>query len=187
MNPQAEPISRKPMRFAPQSASWIRCGGFLAAPALMVLLVSQLADCSERITPEMSAAERWELVERLAARDDWESIVILAETFEVERNIELRGRIARILAPKGARAVEPVVSVVSASSAGLPSLGGGEPGVFTHFPTELYVPIAMMGAAAVEPRRSLKNVSDPVYDGFRYFHDFRLDVRTSIYHDAWFS
>jgi len=43
-------------------------------------------------------------------------------------------------------------------------------------PLGLEIELSNIGAAAVEPRRSLKNVSDPVYDGFRYFHDFRLDV-----------
>jgi len=33
-----------------------------------------------------------------------------------------------------------------------------------------------LGYAAVEPQRSAKKAYDPVYDGFRYFHDFYMDV-----------
>ncbi|MEE9370635.1 MAG: gamma-glutamylcyclotransferase family protein, partial [Sedimentisphaerales bacterium] len=33
-----------------------------------------------------------------------------------------------------------------------------------------------LGYAAVEPQRSAKKACDPVYDGFRYFHDFCMDV-----------
>jgi len=33
-----------------------------------------------------------------------------------------------------------------------------------------------LGYAAVEPQRSAKKAYDPVYDGFRYFHDFCMDV-----------
>lgn len=36
--------------------------------------------------------------------------------------------------------------------------------------------LSNMGAAAVEPLRSATQAADPVYDGFRYFYDFRLDV-----------
>jgi len=36
--------------------------------------------------------------------------------------------------------------------------------------------LSNLGAAAVEPYRSDNNIFDPVYDGFRYFYDFRLDV-----------
>ncbi|MBL7189927.1 MAG: gamma-glutamylcyclotransferase [Phycisphaerae bacterium] len=43
-------------------------------------------------------------------------------------------------------------------------------------PLGLEIELSNVGAAAVAPRRSIKNVSDPVYDGFKYFHDFRLDV-----------
>ncbi len=43
-------------------------------------------------------------------------------------------------------------------------------------PLGLEIELSNIGAAAVEPQRSLKNLSDPVYDGFKYFHDFRLDV-----------
>jgi hypothetical protein len=38
------------------------------------------------------------------------------------------------------------------------------------------IELSNLGAAAVEPQRSIQNKSDPVYDGFRYFYDFRLDV-----------
>ncbi|UCG57379.1 MAG: gamma-glutamylcyclotransferase [Phycisphaerales bacterium] len=38
------------------------------------------------------------------------------------------------------------------------------------------VELSNLGYAAVEPRRSAVNAFDPVYDGFKYFHDFRLDV-----------
>jgi gamma-glutamylcyclotransferase (GGCT)/AIG2-like uncharacterized protein YtfP len=43
-------------------------------------------------------------------------------------------------------------------------------------PLGLEIELSNVGAAAVEPLRSTWNVSDPVYDGFKYFHDFRLDV-----------
>jgi gamma-glutamylcyclotransferase (GGCT)/AIG2-like uncharacterized protein YtfP len=36
--------------------------------------------------------------------------------------------------------------------------------------------LSNVGAAAVEPQRSATKAVDPVYDGFRYFYDFRLDV-----------
>lgn len=38
------------------------------------------------------------------------------------------------------------------------------------------IELSNLGFAAVEPQRSLRKVSDPIYDGFRYFHDFCLDV-----------
>jgi len=38
------------------------------------------------------------------------------------------------------------------------------------------IELSNLGFAAVEPQRSLRKVSDPVYDGFRYFHDFCMDV-----------
>ncbi len=43
-------------------------------------------------------------------------------------------------------------------------------------PLGLEIELSNVGAAAVEPLRSAWNVSDPVYDGFKYFYDFRLDV-----------
>ena len=36
--------------------------------------------------------------------------------------------------------------------------------------------LSNVGAAAVEPLRSATKASDPVYDGFKYFYDFHLDV-----------
>ena len=36
--------------------------------------------------------------------------------------------------------------------------------------------LSNLGSSAVEPQRSVKKSIDPIYDGFRYFHDFRLDV-----------
>jgi gamma-glutamylcyclotransferase (GGCT)/AIG2-like uncharacterized protein YtfP len=36
--------------------------------------------------------------------------------------------------------------------------------------------LSNVGAAAVEPQRSATQATDPVYDGFRYFYDFHLDV-----------
>jgi len=38
------------------------------------------------------------------------------------------------------------------------------------------IELSNLGPAAVEPQRSIQNKSDPVYDGFKYFYDFRLDV-----------
>jgi len=38
------------------------------------------------------------------------------------------------------------------------------------------IELSNLGFAAVEPQRSVKKLFDPVYDGFRYFHDFGLDV-----------
>ena len=36
--------------------------------------------------------------------------------------------------------------------------------------------LSNVGAAAVEPLRSITKATDPVYDGFKYFYDFHLDV-----------
>jgi gamma-glutamylcyclotransferase (GGCT)/AIG2-like uncharacterized protein YtfP len=36
--------------------------------------------------------------------------------------------------------------------------------------------LSNLGAAAVQPQKSLQKVSDPVYDGFKYFYDFHLDI-----------
>jgi len=36
--------------------------------------------------------------------------------------------------------------------------------------------LSNIGPAAVEPQRSIQKASDPVYDDFRYFNDFYLDV-----------
>ena len=38
------------------------------------------------------------------------------------------------------------------------------------------IELSNLGPAAVEPQRSIQKVSDKVYDGFKYFHDFHLDV-----------
>lgn len=43
-------------------------------------------------------------------------------------------------------------------------------------PLGFEVELSNVGAAAVEPQRSISKVQDPVYDGFKYFYDFRLDV-----------
>ena len=43
-------------------------------------------------------------------------------------------------------------------------------------PLGIEIELSNVGAAAVEPLRSIKKVTDSVYDGFKYFHDFRLDV-----------
>ncbi len=38
------------------------------------------------------------------------------------------------------------------------------------------IELSNLGPAAVEPQRSTQNAYDPVYDGFKYFYDFHLDV-----------
>jgi gamma-glutamylcyclotransferase (GGCT)/AIG2-like uncharacterized protein YtfP len=38
------------------------------------------------------------------------------------------------------------------------------------------IELSNLGPAAVEPQRSIQKLSDPIYDGFKYFYDFRLDV-----------
>ncbi len=38
------------------------------------------------------------------------------------------------------------------------------------------IELSNVGAAAVEPQASVQKRADPVYDGFRYFHDFELDI-----------
>jgi hypothetical protein len=38
------------------------------------------------------------------------------------------------------------------------------------------IELSNLGPAAVEPQRSIQNKKDPIYDGFRYFYDFQLDV-----------
>ncbi|UCE49695.1 MAG: gamma-glutamylcyclotransferase [Phycisphaerales bacterium] len=43
-------------------------------------------------------------------------------------------------------------------------------------PLGLEIELSNVGAAAVEPQKSIQKVTDPTYDGFKYFHDFRLDV-----------
>ncbi len=43
-------------------------------------------------------------------------------------------------------------------------------------PLGIEIELSNLGPAAVEPQRSIRKVFDPVYNGFKYFHDFRLDV-----------
>lgn len=43
-------------------------------------------------------------------------------------------------------------------------------------PLGIEVELSNLGPAAVEPQRSLQNKTDPVYDSFKYFYDFKLDV-----------
>ena len=43
-------------------------------------------------------------------------------------------------------------------------------------PLGIEIELSNLGAAAVEPQRSIQKVFDSVYDGFKYFYDFRLDV-----------
>ncbi len=38
------------------------------------------------------------------------------------------------------------------------------------------IELSNLGSAAVEPQRSIQKAVDPIYDGFRYYHDFYLDV-----------
>ena len=43
-------------------------------------------------------------------------------------------------------------------------------------PLGIEIELSNLGPAAVEPQRSIQKKVDPVYDGFKYFYDFRLDV-----------
>ena len=43
-------------------------------------------------------------------------------------------------------------------------------------PLGVEIELSNLGPAAVEPQRTIQKRTDPIYDGFRYFHDFRLDV-----------
>jgi len=43
-------------------------------------------------------------------------------------------------------------------------------------PLGIELELSNLGPAAVEPLRSERKAFDPVYDGFRYFYDFHLDV-----------
>ena len=43
-------------------------------------------------------------------------------------------------------------------------------------PLGIEIELSNLGPAAVEPQRSLQKAFDPVYDGFKYFYDFHLDV-----------
>ena len=48
-----------------------------------------------------------------------------------------------------------------------------QPGVV---PLGAEIELSNLGAAAVEPQRSIQKKVDPIYDGFKYFYDFHLDV-----------
>ena len=48
-----------------------------------------------------------------------------------------------------------------------------QPGVL---PLGIEVELSNLGPAAVEPQRSIQKKIDPIYDGFKYFYDFHLDV-----------
>jgi gamma-glutamylcyclotransferase (GGCT)/AIG2-like uncharacterized protein YtfP len=43
-------------------------------------------------------------------------------------------------------------------------------------PLGIEMELSNVGAAAVDPQRSIKKAYDPVYDGFKYFYDFHMDV-----------
>ncbi len=43
-------------------------------------------------------------------------------------------------------------------------------------PLGVELELSNLGPAAVEPQKSIKNTCDPAYDGFKYFHDFHLNV-----------
>jgi gamma-glutamylcyclotransferase (GGCT)/AIG2-like uncharacterized protein YtfP len=43
-------------------------------------------------------------------------------------------------------------------------------------PLGIEIELSNVGAAAVEPQRSIQKAFDSIYDGFKYFYDFRLDV-----------
>jgi gamma-glutamylcyclotransferase (GGCT)/AIG2-like uncharacterized protein YtfP len=43
-------------------------------------------------------------------------------------------------------------------------------------PLGFEIELSNLGAAAVEPQRSIQKTHDPVYDGFIYFYDFHLDI-----------
>ena len=47
---------------------------------------------------------------------------------------------------------------------------------FGLIPLGLEIELSNLGSAAVEPKRSLTKAFDPIYDGFKYFCDFGLDV-----------
>jgi len=48
-----------------------------------------------------------------------------------------------------------------------------QPGIV---PLGAEIELSNLGPAAVEPQRSIQKKFDPIYDGFKYFNDFRLDV-----------
>jgi len=43
-------------------------------------------------------------------------------------------------------------------------------------PLGIEIELSNLGPAAVEPQKSIQKRTDPVYDGFKYFYDFHLDV-----------
>ena len=47
------------------------------------------------------------------------------------------------------------------------------PGVL---PLGAEIELSNLGPAAVEPQRTIQKKTDPIYDGFKYFYDFHLDV-----------
>jgi gamma-glutamylcyclotransferase (GGCT)/AIG2-like uncharacterized protein YtfP len=47
---------------------------------------------------------------------------------------------------------------------------------FGLIPLGLEIELSNIGSAAVEPKRSRQKAYDPIYDGFKYFCDFGLDV-----------
>ena len=47
---------------------------------------------------------------------------------------------------------------------------------FGLVPLGIEIELSNVGASAVEPQRSIHKRVDPMYDGFRYFYDFCLDV-----------
>lgn len=49
---------------------------------------------------------------------------------------------------------------------------------FGLVPLGLEIELSNLGKAAVEPKRSISKAFDPIYDGFKYFCDFGLDVLT---------
>ena len=48
-----------------------------------------------------------------------------------------------------------------------------QPGII---PLGAEIELSNLGPAAVEPQRSAQKRTDPIFDGFKYFYDFRLDV-----------
>jgi len=48
-----------------------------------------------------------------------------------------------------------------------------QPGIV---PLGTEIELSNLGPAAVEPQRSIQKKTDPIFDGFKYFYDFRLDV-----------
>jgi hypothetical protein len=48
-----------------------------------------------------------------------------------------------------------------------------QPGIV---PLGIEIELSNLGPAAVEPQRSIQKKTDTVYDGFKYFYDFHLDI-----------